>query len=143
VFVLRKLFQTATKIRDWYRNRAGDVTGFVLTRWARVEDDDIVRSGTLEQLRHRDWFGTAAITEVVAKKSIELCQAPLRDCPECTAEVGDGGIRETVVNELALLAGFDEGRSTEALEVLRDVGNGGAQLARQRVDRAFTLPEKL
>jgi hypothetical protein len=48
------------------------VTRFVLTRWARVEDHDIVGSSTFEQLGHRDRFGACAITEVFANESIEL-----------------------------------------------------------------------
>jgi hypothetical protein len=70
--VPRKLFQTAAQIRDRDRDGAGDVTRLVLTRWARVEDDDILGSGALEQLRHRHRFGSCTITEVVANKTIEL-----------------------------------------------------------------------
>src|SRR5262245_557695 len=83
------------------------------------------------------------MAEVIAHQPIELGQPALRYRSQCPAQFEDRGISKRVMHELPPLAGFHERRPPQRLEMLRDIGNRYAQLARQGVYRALALGEEL
>jgi hypothetical protein len=130
------------KVGDRHRNRAGDMAGFVFVRGTRIQNDDVGGPRPLEQFLHRDRLARA-VAKVIPHEPIEFGQSALGHRSQRTAEIGDGGIGETVVDELALLAAFHECCLAQGLQMLRGVRDGRADFTGERIDGALTLAEEL
>jgi hypothetical protein len=134
-------FKPTPKVGDGHRNRPGDMAGFVFVRGPRIQDDDVGGPSPLEQFRHR--YGLArAIAEVISHEPIEFGESALGYRSQRPVKIANGGIGETVVDELALLAAFDKRRLPECLEMLRNVRDGRTNLPGERINSPLALPEE-
>jgi len=62
---LGKLAQPSLEIVDWDRNRAGNMTGGILRRRPRIENDDTLRPSAFQELIHPHSVGVRAPAEML------------------------------------------------------------------------------
>src|SRR5439155_16011883 len=122
LFFLRELTQSSLEIVNRHRESAGDVAGSIFVRGPRIEDDDLVRSGALQELVHLDELGIRTIAEVLADQAIQVGELTFGDGPDGFGQVEDRRIRQAVENEQAFFAAVHQRRLAQRLEVLRRIG---------------------
>jgi hypothetical protein len=143
VLGLRKFFQPSLQFIHRNRDGAGDVPRGVLVRRPRVENDDICRARSLQQIGHRDGLGVRAVGKMFADEAIEFRAALLRHLSQRNAQLGDGVIGEPIPHEQLFFPAVNESRTPERLEMLRGVGERYSALFRERLDRAAALCQQL
>src|SRR5204863_3259183 len=87
--VLWKLPETTLQLVDRNGNSTGDVPRRILVRRPRVQDDDVPRTRTSQQIGYRDRLGIRALAEVFADQAVELGAPPRGDRAERHAQFHD------------------------------------------------------
>src|SRR5437667_11964089 len=112
----------------------------VLRRRPRVEHNHAFRSRPFQKLIHLHRLGVPALAEMLADQPVQLV---FGDGSDRRAEAENGGVREAIRDEQAVLSTLNEGGLSKRLKMLRGIGERKTHFGRQGVNGPFPLSEQL
>src|SRR5437763_16712872 len=115
----------------------------VLRRMPRVEHNHACRPRSNQQLVHLHGLGVRALAEMLADQPVQVRQLVFGDGSDRRAEAENGGVREAIRDEQAVLSTLNEGGLSKRLKMLRGIGERKTHFSRQRLDGPFSLSEQL
>src|SRR5216110_3137144 len=115
----------------------------VLRSRPRVEHNHAFRSRSFQQLVHLHGLGVRALAEMLADQPVQVRQLMFGDGSDRRAEAENGGVREAIRDEQAVLSTLNQGGLSKRLKMLRGIGERKTHFVRQGVNGPFPLSEQL
>jgi hypothetical protein len=143
LLVVRQRPKPGLELVDRNGNRSRNVAGPIFGCGSGVQNHDVARPCPNEQFPHANGFGVGAVPEVLADEVIEVGEAPFSDGVKSGAEVENRRVDEAVKDEQTIFAALDQRSLSQYLKMLRRIRQRQADLAGERINRAFALSQQL
>src|SRR5258706_6294770 len=114
----------------------------VLRRRPRVEHNHAFRPRSSQKLVHLHGLGVRALAEMLADQPVQVRQSVFGDGSDRRAEAENGGVREAIRDEQAVLSTLNQCGLSKRLKMLRSIGERKTHFGRQGVNGPFPLSEQ-